>query len=181
MTSLPPSTLSWELIGDLALITTGVMLPIIPGTLDGMAPGTVDGTVLGAGIHPGIMVTTTGDLAITTPGITAPGGIPIGDGDITTIMDGTKAATMDGTILITPITDVTKAPAAYFPAGAPAWPPTATPVAALTQWEATAMASQLEPPVATAVLACPHRALALAVGMHHPAVVAIWAHVATVA
>ena len=41
MTSPPPSTLSWELIGDLALITTGVMLPIIPGTLVIIIPGII--------------------------------------------------------------------------------------------------------------------------------------------
>lgn len=133
-------------------------LPITPGTQAGMIPGTSVGvgTVLGAGTHPGIMVTTgVGTMVITVPtGITV-AGVLMDYGD--TPMDGiTMATTMIGVtrMLIPTITDDTGAPAVCSLADtAPALQTTATPVDAWMHWEATAVASRHEPAQAPVVQA----------------------------
>lgn len=141
----------------MALTMVGVMLhPIIPGTLAGIIPGTPvgAGTVLGAGIRPGIMVTTgVGTMVTTVPtGITL-AGVLMDYGAMT--MDGiTMATTMVGTMLIAMITQGTGAPVACSRVvTALALPPTATPAVVWMHWEATAAVSRHEAPPAPVVQA----------------------------
>ena len=114
------------------------ILPIIPGTLDGMSLGA--GIVLGAGVHPGITVTVLGAGAgVIIPGTIAhgagAGAAPIGIGVIVPIGAG-----VIGTMLPIVITTPAMRTMALVldSVNVPDWQPTVTTVAVWMQWAPTA-------------------------------------------